>query len=256
MKELIQQKLKGLESDYNITILFAVESGSRAWGFPSPDSDYDVRFIYKHMPEWYLSLDEQKDTINSLEGELDLVGWDVRKALRLLRKSNAALFEKLQSPIRYGQQGCFLEEIQRLAPAYFSPMAGLHHYLSMAFNYYKASAPEQDVKLKSYFYLLRTTLASLWIVENGTIPPMEFKELLPLVQDRKQLDKVEQLLEVKTQEGEQYRHPKEVELETYLLQILNYCESKADSLPKSVGTTQTLDQLFRTTILEYDTNHS
>ncbi|MFB9865626.1 nucleotidyltransferase domain-containing protein [Rufibacter immobilis] len=255
MKELIQQKLEELESGNNITILFAVESGSRAWGFPSPDSDYDVRFIYKHPPEWYLSLDEQKDTINCLEGELDLVGWEIRKALRLLRKSNAALLEQIQSPILYSKKGCFLDELQTLATAYFSPRAGLHHYLSMAFNYYKACAPEDEVKLKSYFYLLRTALASLWIVENGTIPPMEFKDLLPMVRDMKQLAKVEQLLEVKAQVGEQYRQPKEEELETYLLQILRYCESKAETLPKSVGTTQTLDQLFRTTILDEATHN-
>ncbi|MFC6998873.1 nucleotidyltransferase domain-containing protein [Rufibacter roseus] len=253
MEKLIQQKLQELETQNNITILFAIESGSRAWGFPSPDSDYDVRFVYQHQPDWYLSIDERKDTLESMDGDLDLVGWDLRKALRLLRKSNASIFEKMQSPIVYRQQRSFLEDLQAVAPTYFSCRAGLHHYLSMAFNYYKACAPEQNVKLKSYFYLLRTTLASRWIVEYRTMPPMLFTELLPLVEDPSLLQKIEELLTLKATVTEQYVHPKEEALEQYLYQTLRYCESKAEDMPKANGSTEALDTLFRKTVLDHGT---
>ncbi|PVY40860.1 nucleotidyltransferase domain-containing protein [Pontibacter virosus] len=248
MQELILQKLREIEQQYEVQILFASETGSRAWGFPSPDSDYDVRFIYRHTRDWYLSIDEQRDTNEYLSGDLDLVGWDIRKSLRLLRKTNAAMFERLQSPIVYLQQTDFREQLLALAPAYFSCRAGLHHYLSMANNYYKACEAEDQVKLKSYFYLLRTTLCSRWIVERQGIPPLQFRELLPLVEDQAMRDKIETLLVLKAQVDESFRHPKETELELYLKGILDYCDSQAKDLEKHQGETEPLNELFRKTI--------
>jgi predicted nucleotidyltransferase len=194
MEKLIKEKLQEVENQYGVSILLACETGSRAWGFPSPDSDYDVRFIYRHPKAGYLSIDDHQDTIEFLSGDLDLVGWDIRKSLKLLRKSNAAMFERLQSPIIYRQQAGFREQLHRLAPDYYSCRAGLHHYWSMAFNYYKAVAANQEIKLKSYFYLLRTTLASLWIAEKKTIPPLAFQELLPLVPEVTLQTKIKELL--------------------------------------------------------------
>lgn len=248
MQEQIRQKLQEIEAQYGVQILFASETGSRAWGFPSPDSDYDVRFIYRHTRDWYLSIDEQRDTIDYLSGDLDLVGWDIRKSLRLLRKSNAAMFERLASPIVYLEQTDFREQLQALAPTYFSCRAGLHHYASMASNYYNACEAEDQVKLKSYFYLLRTTLCSLWIVEKQRIPPLAFRELLPLVADLPMRDKVEELLILKAQVDETYLHPKEPELEQYLKRTLGYCDARANATEKHRGETALLDQLFRETI--------
>ncbi|OKL40006.1 nucleotidyltransferase domain-containing protein [Pontibacter flavimaris] len=248
MQELIQQKLSEIEKQYGVQILFASETGSRAWGFPSPDSDYDVRFIYRHTCHWYLSIDEPRDTIEYLSSDLDLVGWDIRKSLRLLRKTNAAMFERLASPILYRQQTDFRERLLALAPAYFSCRAGLHHYLSMAHNYYTACEAEDQVKLKSYFYLLRTALCSLWIVEQQGVPPLQFRELLPLVKDQRMRDKTEELLVLKAQVDESYRHPKETELELYLKGILHYCDNRANDLEKHQGETEPLNELFRKTI--------
>ena len=102
MDAIIQEKLNQLEAEYGVQILLAVESGSRAWGFASPDSDYDVRFIFWHPKDWYLSVFEQRDVIElPVDAVLDISGWDIRKALRLLWKSNAALIEWLNSPIVY-----------------------------------------------------------------------------------------------------------------------------------------------------------
>ncbi|WP_162055453.1 nucleotidyltransferase domain-containing protein [Pontibacter pamirensis] len=248
MQEQIQQKLKELETQYKVQILFACETGSRAWGFPSPDSDYDVRFIYRHPKDWYLSIDDRRDTIEYLSGDLDLVGWNIRKSLQLLRKSNAAVFERMQSPIVYVQQTDFRDRLKELAPSYFSCRAGLHHYMSMAHNYYKACEAGDMVKLKSYFYLLRTTLASLWIVEHKSIPPLAFRELLPLVKDQKINSTINSMLELKATVDEKYLHPKELKLEAYLKSTLDYCEAKANEFEAQKGETESLNQLFRETI--------
>ena len=245
MEKLIQEKLQEAANQYGVHLLLACETGSRAWGFPSPDSDYDVRFIYRHPKDGYLSIDDPKDTLEYLSGDLDLVGWDLRKSLQLLRKSNAAMFERLQSPIIYRQQAGFREQLHQLAPAYFSCRAGLHHYWSMAANYYKAGAAAPQVKLKSYFYLLRATLASLWIVENKTMPPLAFRDLLPLVQEEAWRQKIAELLNLKATVNETYLHPKEPALEEYIRSILHYCEGKKDAFAKHQGDTQTLNELFR-----------
>ncbi|RDC61894.1 nucleotidyltransferase domain-containing protein [Adhaeribacter pallidiroseus] len=250
MRKRIQEKLRAVEKEYGVSILLACETGSRAWGFSSPDSDYDVRFIYRHPASNYLALNEPQDHIEYLKEDLDLVGWDVRKSLKLLLKSNAAMFERLQSPIIYQQQGNFRKQLQALAPAYFSGQAGLHHYASMAFNYYKTCVPAEAVKLKSYFYLLRTTLASLWIVEKCRIPPMWFQELLPLVQDARIKNKIDELLLLKAEMNETYLHPKEAALEQYCWQILNYCEPFKNAFTSPLGAVQKLNNLFRTIITE------
>lgn len=245
MEKLIQEKLLEIEAQYEVRILRACETGSRAWGFASPDSDYDVRFIYCHPRNWYLSIDEHKDTIEYLDGELDLVGWELRKSLKLLRRSNVAMFERLQSTIVYQQLAGYQEQLQKLAPDYFSCQAGLHHYLSMAFNYYRGCAPAAQVKLKSYFYLLRTALASLWIVELKTIPPLRFRELLPLVRQQAMLHKIQELLELKASVPEAYLHPKETQLEEYIGQILHYCEGQTNAFAKHQGDTEKLNEFFR-----------
>jgi len=94
MDSVIRGVLEKIEKEHKVKILFAWESGSRAWGFASKDSDYDVRFIYVHEKNWYFGIDDQRDVIELPVNEvLDVNGWDVRKALRLFRKSNAPLYE-------------------------------------------------------------------------------------------------------------------------------------------------------------------
>src|SRR6187549_3465126 len=114
--ELVMQQinsiLKQIETKNQIKILYACETGSRAWGFPSPDSDYDIRFIYMHERDWYLSLSQRKDSIEFMEGDLDITGWDLRKCLILLKKSNAPLIERLQSPVEYYSVAGFKKEFK------------------------------------------------------------------------------------------------------------------------------------------------
>src|SRR5688500_17692067 len=161
MKEIIFEKLKSIEHQFDVKILYACESGSRAWGFASPDSDYDVRFIYVHRMDYYLSIDEQRDVIElPINDVLDINGWELRKALRLFRKSNAPLFEWLQSPIVYETNPAFVEDMTRLMSGSFSARAAMHHYLSMAKGVFESDLSAEEVKLKKYFYALRPILAA------------------------------------------------------------------------------------------------
>src|SRR5687767_6855485 len=118
----IKEILVHLEQQFNVKVMYACETGSRAWGFPSPDSDYDIRFIYMHERNWYLHLGERKDTIDiAITNDLDISGWDLRKSLKLLKKSNAPLIERFQSPIEYYHDKNFKEEFRELIKLYYSP---------------------------------------------------------------------------------------------------------------------------------------
>ena len=159
MKEKIQEQLRRIEEAENIKILLAVESGSRAWGFASPDSDYDVRFIYIRRLEDYLRLDAIRDVIElPIDDVLDINGWDLQKTLRLLYKSNPTLFEWFSSPIVY-QKTEFADEFRDLMMHYFSSKKTLYHYISMAEGNYREYLKGEIVRAKKYFYVLRPVLA-------------------------------------------------------------------------------------------------
>lgn len=184
METKILEKLKKIEREKEIEILFAVESGSRAWGFASPDSDYDIRFVYKHKKEWYLNLWEQKDTIEFMTAEdLDGSGWEFKKALKLLAKSNASFTGWLFSPIVYRANEEVLEGIKNLAINSFNPIAGFHHFYAMSKRFEETLGTEETT-LKSFFYAIRTALCANWIAKKHTIPPVYFKELYGLIDDK------------------------------------------------------------------------
>ena len=178
MKKLIQEKLREIERLEECRILLAVESGSRAWGFASPDSDYDVRFIYVRPEKAYLRLDRARDVIEvPINDELDINGWDIDKTLRLLHKSNPTVFEWFSSPIIY-QTSAFADQFRPIMQKYFSSKAGLWHYLHMAEGNYRDYLRGEMVRAKKYFYVLRPILACKWILEKGTPPPMLFTDLV------------------------------------------------------------------------------
>ena len=129
----INTLLTRIEASHDIRIVYACESGSRAWGFASPDSDYDIRFIFIRSEQSYVSVQEGLESIDlPLEGELDAGGWDIRKAARLLGKSNGALIEWLRSPIVYRNENGFRERWQAMTRAIFSPRASSDHYRGLA----------------------------------------------------------------------------------------------------------------------------
>lgn len=197
MREIILEKLKEIETRENIKILHCVESGSRAWGFASPDSDYDVRFIYVRPKEFYLRLDKTRDVIEwQLDDTLDINGWDIKKALTLLHSSNPTLFEWNSSPIVYKTTGEWAQ-ISKVINRYFVAKSGIYHYLSTAKRNYKEFLLADLVKYKKYFYVLRPILACKWILAEGTPPPMEFCILMEKYLDADIMADVEKLLDLK-----------------------------------------------------------
>lgn len=174
----ILAELDRIEREHGVRILHAIESGSRAWGFPSADSDYDVRIIYAHPRDWYLGVFEGRDVIEQpISGDLDIGGWDVRKTLRLLAGGNAVVHEWLASPIIYRQDEAAVAELQALAAAAFSPRAAFHHYLAMASKKLGVASGEACTA-KRFLYGMRTLLCARWVADSGTAPPMRFQELL------------------------------------------------------------------------------
>lgn len=216
MRDLIIEKLAEIERAENITILHAVESGSRAWGFPSPDSDYDVRFIYVRNPEFYLKLEKTRDVIElPINDMLDINGWDLDKTLRLLHSSNPTLFEWMSSPVVYKQTD-FIHQLQPIMDNYFSCKSGLYHYLSMAEGNYRDYLKGEMVKAKKYFYVLRPILACRWILHKHTKPPMLFRDLMDSELDESLKPAVERLLDLKMNAPEIKEIPRVDEINRYL----------------------------------------
>lgn len=229
MKKEILHKLSEIEREKDVEILFAVESGSRAWGFASPDSDYDIRFVYRHKKEWYLNLWEQKDSIDFMTADdLDGSGWDLRKALKLLAKSNASFLGWLFSPIVYRKEGTFLEEIRTLAENNFNPVSGFFHYHSMNKGFEEIVGTDA-MSLKSYFYAIRTALCAKWVRVNNTIPPVLFKELYPLIapEYRELLD---ELILLKSKQIEKSTEPVDPRLLELVYSIAAENESNKDTI--------------------------
>lgn len=179
----IERRLSAIETDFGVKILFACESGSRAWGFASEDSDYDVRFIYIHPADWYLTVDleDKRDVIETpIDDVWDINGWELRKALKLFSKSNPPLLEWLQSPIIYQENTSVAEQMRQLLATHYSPSACLYHYLHMARKNYRTYLQGEEVWLKKYFYVLRPILACRWLERGWGAVPTEFA---PLVQN-------------------------------------------------------------------------
>lgn len=245
MERIIQQKLCEIESQHKVKVLYACESGSRAWGFASGDSDYDVRFVYIHQKDWYTGIDDLRDVIELPVNEvLDVSGWDIRKALRLFRKSNAPLFEWLQSPVVYKKDDYFLNHIKHLSPDYFILRSGFHHYLSMAKSCFENELQGETVKVKKYFYALRPILACKWIVDRKEMPPMEFSALRELMHNDIQPE-IEKLISLKAEGDEKLFMAKNFSINEYLWNTINYCEARGKELPECQNETETLNEFFR-----------
>lgn len=242
--DIIFETLDKTERENNIKILHAVESGSRAWGFASPDSDYDIRFIYKNPADFYLQLWDKPDTIEFMtEQDLDGSGWDLAKALRLLAKSNAPLIEWLNSPIVYHSDTHFMDQMRSLAAECFSPIATMHHYLGTTKTFLESCSLE-NIKLKSLFYGLRTVLAAKWIVVNNSFPPVAFKDLLPIAPpDVTEL--INELVEIKAAKDEKYLHPEEKLITKFLTETFEFNVAHSQKLAPGKKINQQLEDFFR-----------
>lgn len=204
----IRDKLNEIEEKEGVRILHAVESGSRAWGFASPDSDYDVRFVYVRPEKDYLRIDEPRDVIEwQLDEVLDINGWDLKKALRQFAKGNATLFEWSGSPIVYHTTKEW-EKIREISKQYFSEKAAVYHYYGTANSTLQGYLLGETVRYKKYFYALRPLLAAQYIEEHHAAPLVLFDDLLKLDMPQELRAAIDELLEIKkkTTEGEENPH--------------------------------------------------
>jgi predicted nucleotidyltransferase len=250
----ILRRMHAAEEEHGVRVLLAVESGSRAWGFASPNSDYDARFIYANTADWYLSvsLEEQRDVIEyPIVDDIDLNGWDIRKALRLFSKSNPAFVEWIQSPIIYSEARTFASKVRDLLPAVYSCEHGIYHYRSMAKTNYRGYLKGDLVPLKKYFYVLRPLLAVRWLERYGTAAPIEFHKLLHLIEgNRALLADIDALLERK-------RAAPEMGLETPVQSINAFVESELERLERTVPQVHPrsdvfpmLNEVFRSSLIQ------
>ena len=248
MHERIQNTLRRIESEYGVRILFACESGSRAWGFASSDSDYDVRFLYVRPRDAYLSISPPRDVIElPIVDELDVNGWDLQKALKLLIKSNPPLLEWIASPIVYHSNAVVTARLRELRDMHFSPKSCLYHYWHMARGNYREYLQGDRVKLKKYLYVLRPILACRWIERTGEMAPTEFAQLLnAVVEDRRLRDAIDLLVAQKAAASELGEGPRVAVLNDFCEGELARLEAvAADSAPGQKPGLAEVDALFR-----------
>ena len=235
MRKVISEKLQQIEIQENIRILHAVESGSRAWGFASPDSDFDVRFIYVRPRDYYLKLERTRDVLEfPINDLLDVNGWDLQKALRLLHRSNPTLLEWFRSPVVYKETD-FSHEFIPLMQNYFSSKRGLYHYLSMADGNYREYLRGEMVRAKKYFYVLRPLLACRWILRTNTPPPMLFSELAAADLPAHLNEFVQELLRIKMEVPEMKLIPRVNEINAFIEEELPRIKEQIMSLPEEHG---------------------
>lgn len=253
----ILARLTSIETERGVKVLYACESGSRAWGFPSSDSDYDVRFLYIRPPSWYLSIDfeAKRDVIDHVDcpivDEIDLSGWDLRKALGLLRKSNPPLLEWMGSPIIYWERYSAVDRMRALARDYYSLSSCIYHYLHMARSNYREYLQGDQVRIKKYFYVLRPLLAIKWLEQGRGVVPTEFKTLVDQIATSEKLKiAVEDLIESKKQ-GEElgYGAPIPV-ISDFIDSELERLESLQLDSSASEMDTDDLNRVFRNTLDE------
>jgi len=242
----IKQKLSEIEKQHDVKILYALESGSRAWGFESTDSDYDIRFIYAHSKNWYLNILPKKDVIEyPITDEYDYSGWDLRKTLFLMNKSNPVLFEWLKSPIVYFKDDFSYNILEQLSKSYFSPISSVYHYLHMASGNYRHYLQTEEVKIKKYFYVLRPIFSCMWIEKFKESPPIEFEKLLTQIEDKKLIEVITELLVRKKSGIELGLEPKIKEINNFIEEKLRYFEKISNTFdPKNKPDQEILEEGF------------
>jgi predicted nucleotidyltransferase len=248
----IMRRIKAAEQEHNVKVLFAIESGSRAWGFASPNSDYDVRFIYAHPQDWYLDINVEgkRDVIEyPIVDEIDINGWDIRKALMLFWKSNPAFVEWIQSPIVYVDDGIFSKSVRALLPSIYAHEKGIYHYKHMAKTNYRGYLRKDLVPLKKYFYVLRPLLAIKWLEGKNEPAPIEFDILRTLVKDNQALsNEIEKLLSRKKASMEKDLIPQVPAINDFIERELERLEDYADVPEREAEDMKALNVLFKSLI--------
>ena len=245
MRQEIINKLNEIEKKEHVKIIYAVESGSRAWGFESIDSDYDVRFIYVRDKNEYLCLEEKSDVIQlPIDDVFDISGWDIKKALKLLYKSNPSLLEWFASPIVYKEtkEASYIREV---IPLYFSQKKLYCHYKRMAKTLLKYINKEK-VPVKKYLYILRCILSSQYIIHNKKQPPIEIERLIECELPNELREDINKLLMIKKSSNEKKYVDHISSLDEFILTSLE--ESDVSSLMDGEESWEPLNEVFRKVI--------
>ncbi len=255
IKNEIRDELRAVAREENVTILWACESGSRAWGFESRDSDYDVRFIYLRSTDAYLRVSPLRDVIEKpISNDLDISGWDLQKALGLFRKSNPPLLEWLQSPIVYAEFEGFRESLSALIPQYFSPIGCMYHYMSMADRNRRSYLQQDQIRFKRYFYMLRPVLACMWIEQGLGTPPIEFQCLLDRLVPKGTLrNEIELLMERKKSGDESQSGPQIPIISEFIVDQMNRIKAVTKET-QFTSEWSRLDEFFRASLLKVNGN--
>ena len=254
IEEFIHGCLKSIEEKYEVKILLAVESGSRAWGFASKDSDWDVRFIYVHKAEWYFSVDEQRDVIEELfDNDIDAVGWDLKKALMLLKRSNPSLMEWINSPIVYRGDVNLINELKLLAQDCFNPTKAMYHYQRIYVKHDERYLQKQGYPMKRFMYYLRGILACQWIKIYKTLPPVSFQQLYEdIVKDQRIKNGIKELVNYKSSGKEMDMSEVPDYLVNYYLPIADHYSNTVGKFRPEVdnsGISESLNRFFYSTVI-------
>ncbi len=179
----IREILRKIESEYSLNVIYGLESGSRAWGFESQNSDYDVRFLYIRPVDWYLCIEKRSDVLElGTSCDIDLSGWDLRKSLLFLRQSHPVLLEWLRSPVVYIEQSEVVQRMREIGEEFFAPRASVHHYIGWAERTLHRYFQPSDLAAKRYFYVMRPILCCRWIQTIGGQPPLRMQALLAAIE--------------------------------------------------------------------------
>ena len=254
MKKQIINELAQIETAHNVKIIYACESGSRAWGFPSSDSDFDVRFLYLNPTDWYLTVDleRKRDVIElPIDDELDINGWDLRKALKLFHKSNPPLLEWLGSPIIYQEKYSVAQKMRELATTFYNPIACMYHYLHMAHGNHRQYLKGESVRTKKYFYVLRPILAINWLEMGLGVVPTEFEILVDNVVQSNQLrESIKNLIDVKKEGLESDYGPRIPVISDFVDAEIARLENKKFEAQLKKQPVSALNDLFKRALVE------
>ena len=250
----ILSHLEDIERKYDVRVLLAVESGSRARGLFSDESDWDLRFVYVNKLDWYLNVNEERDVIEEMfDDNIDMVGWELRKTLRLFQKSNPSLMEWLHSPVIYRADEKFLSRMRALEPKYFNPIKTMYHYESLYIKHDKRYLQDSVNPLKRFLHYLRGILSCRWLEEHKTMPPVLFEELVQsTVEDEVIRQKINDLIALKRQTKQNDNLEVDASLVEYARHLADHFEQTISDFRPEIshtGDTADLDGLLREMVI-------
>lgn len=254
-QEKIREQLRRLENERHIKIIYAIESGSRMWGFASRNSDYDVRFLYINTPQHYLSVSKQRDCIEYADKEydLDMVGWDIKKALELLQKSNMSLYEWTNSPMVY--TSCpEMEKFRELAKKYWSIKSLIYSYIHLATrNYKEYILNRKNIKLKKYLYIIRVIAACICMEKTGKPPAITMDELTSFIkaEDKYVARVLDSIVQAKKNGEELLEGWTDARLNSWIEEKIKYYEQLASHLEKTPADYTAMDQFLYQIVYAY-----